>query len=166
VAHVPLDVHLMVANPDAYLADYVAAGAAILTVHAEVLPHLHRTIAAIKALGAQAGVAINPSTPVSALDEVIGDLDVVLVMSVNPGFSGQRFIPQTLDKIARVRRLLDARSGAAQIEVDGGVDITNIRSVVAAGATVVVAGHAVFGDGDPARAVRALRAAAAGAADA
>lgn len=166
VARVPLDVHLMVANPDAYLADYVAAGAAILTVHAEVLPHLHRTVGAIKALGAQAGVAINPSTPVSALDEVIDDLDVVLVMSVNPGFSGQRFIPHAIDKIRRVRDLIAARGATAQIEADGGVDLTNIASVVAAGASIVVAGQAVFGDGAPERAVRALRAAAAGVVDA
>ena len=160
VARVPLDVHLMVSNPDAYVAAFVEAGAAVVTVHAEVLPHLHRTIAAIKECGARAGVAINPSTPVTLLDEIIGDVDVVLVMSVNPGFGGQRFIPGAIDKIRRVRRLLDARGSAAAIEVDGGVDLTNIAAVVAAGATIVVAGNAVFGHGAPGEAVQALRAAA------
>ena len=161
VATVPLDVHLMVTNPDVYLQAYVAAGASLLTVHAEVLPHLHRTIAAIKELGAQAGVALNPSTPVSVLEHVAADLDFVLVMSVNPGFGGQTFIPRSLDKVRAVRELLTRTGSAAFIEIDGGVDLTNIAAVAAAGVSVVVAGQAVFGHGDATAATRALKAAAA-----
>ncbi len=164
VATRPLDVHLMVANPDQYLKAYVDAGATMLTVHAEVLPHLHRTIAAIKELGAQAGVALNPSTPISAIEEVAADLDYVLVMSVNPGFGGQSFIPHALDKVRRVRALLDRAGRGAFVEIDGGVDLTNIAAVVTAGVSVVVAGNAVFGQGDAAAATRALKLAANGAA--
>ena len=160
VARVPLDVHLMIANPDPYLRAYVEAGASMLSVHAEVLPHLHRTVAAIKELGAKAGVVLNPSTPVSVLENVAGDVDFVLVMSVNPGFGGQRFIPRALDKIRAVRAMLDAAGTGAFVEVDGGVDLTTIAPVVEAGATVIVAGHAVFGQLDAAAAVRSLRAAA------
>ena len=160
VARVPLDVHLMIANPDRFLATYVEAGAAILSVHAEVLPHLHRTVAAIKELGAKAGVALNPSTPVAQIEDVAADLDVVLVMSVNPGFGGQRFIPHTATKIRRVRELLDRTGSRAEIEVDGGIDLDSIGAVVDAGATLLVAGQAVFGHGDPTAAVKALRRAA------
>ena len=160
VATVPLDVHLMVSNPDPYLAAYVQAGASMLTVHAEVLPHLHRTIAGIKELGAQAGVALNPSTPVTAIEEVAADLDFVLVMSVNPGFGGQTFIPRALDKVRAVQDLLTRRGSAAFVEIDGGVDLSNIAAVVAAGVSVVVAGHAVFGHGDATGATRTLKAAA------
>ena len=160
VARVPLDVHLMIANPDPYLKAYVDAGASMLSVHAEVLPHLHRTVAAIKELGAKAGVVLNPSTPVSVLENVAADVDFVLVMSVNPGFGGQRFIPRALDKIRAVRAMLDAAGTGAFVEVDGGVDLTTIGPVVEAGATVLVAGHAVFGQPDAAAAVRSLRAAA------
>ena len=160
VAKVPLDVHLMIANPDDYLKAYVVAGAAMLSVHAEVLPHLHRTVAAIKELGAKAGVALNPSTSITAIEDVAADLDVVLVMSVNPGFGGQRFIPHTIAKIRRVRELLDRTNSRAAIEVDGGIDLETIGEVVAAGATLLVAGHAVFGRGDPTAATRALRRAA------
>jgi ribulose-phosphate 3-epimerase len=162
VATVPLDVHLMVANPDPYLKAYVDAGASLLSVHVEVLPHLHRTVAAIKELGAQAGVVLNPSTPVSVLDDIAADVDFVLVMSVNPGFGGQSFIPRTLQKIRAVRSLLTRVGSGAFIEVDGGVDAGNIGEVAAAGAGVIVAGHAVFGQPDAAAAVRALRAAANG----
>ena len=160
VATVPLDVHLMIANPDQYLKAYVEAGASLLSVHAEVLPHLHRTVAAIKELGAKAGVALNPSTPITAIEDVAADLDVVLVMSVNPGFGGQRFIPHTTVKIRRVRELLDRTNSRAAIEVDGGIDLETIGEVVAAGATLLVAGHAVFGHGDATAATRALRQAA------
>lgn len=161
VATRPLDVHLMIADPDRYLEAFVEAGAAMLSVHVEVLPHLHRTLGAIKALGAQAGAVLNPSTPVSALEEVAGDVDFVLVMSVNPGFGGQRFIPASLGKIRRVRALLDGAGNPAPVEVDGGVDLHIVRPVVQAGAAILVAGHAVFAGGDPAGAVRALREAAA-----
>jgi ribulose-phosphate 3-epimerase len=161
VARVPLDVHLMIDNPDRYLAAYVEAGASMLSVHAEVLPHLHRTIGAIKALGAKAGVALNPSTPVSALEDVAGDVDFVLVMSVNPGFGGQTFIPRALDKVRAAKALLDRAGTGAFVEIDGGVDLTNIARAAGAGATQIVAGHAVFGQPDAAAAVRALRAAVA-----
>ena len=132
----------------------------MLSVHVEALRHLHRTIHHIKSLGAGAGVAINPATPVSSLEEIAGDVDHVLVMSVNPGFGGQTFIPRSESKIQAVRALLDAAGNRAPIEVDGGVDQGNIGRLVAAGASIFVAGHAIFGDGDPAGATRRLRAAA------
>jgi ribulose-phosphate 3-epimerase len=157
VATRPLDVHLMITDPDRYLEAFVEAGAAMLSVHVEVLPHLHRTLDAIKRLGAQAGAVLNPSTPVHALEEVARDVDFVLVMSVNPGFGGQRFIPGSVDKIRRVRALLDRAGSAAPIEVDGGIDRDTIRGVVEAGASILVAGNAVFGGGHPEAAVRALR---------
>jgi len=160
VASRPLDVHLMITDPDRYLEAFVAAGAAMVSVHVETVPHLHRTVGQIRALGAQAGVVLNPSTPVAALHEIASEVDFVLVMSVNPGFAGQAFIPSTLDKLKRVRRLLDDTGSAARIEVDGGIDASNIGDVVSAGATIVVAGHAVFGGPDPAAATSALRAAA------
>ena len=160
VARRPLDVHLMIEDPDRYLEAFVEAGASMLSVHVEVLPHLHRTIQAIKRLGVQAGAVLNPSTPVHAIEEVAGDLDFVLVMSVNPGFGGQRFIPGSVDKIRRVRALLDRAASRAPIEVDGGVDLETVRSVVSAGAGILVAGNAVFGTGNPEAAVRALREAA------
>ena len=157
VATRPLDVHLMITDPDRYLEAFVEAGATMLSVHVEVLPHLHRTLDAIKRLGAQAGAVLNPSTPVHALEEVARDVDFVLVMSVNPGFGGQRFIPGSVDKIRRVRALLDRAGSAAPIEVDGGIDRDTVRGVVEAGASILVAGNAVFGGGHPEAAVRALR---------
>ncbi len=160
VARVPLDVHLMVDNPVPFLETYIKAGAAMVSVHAEVSPHLHRTIDAIKQLGALAGVAINPGTPVAVLEDVAADLDFVLVMSVNPGFSGQRFLPRSLDKVRAVRALLQRAGGRGFIEVDGGIDLSNIAEVAAAGASVVVAGQAVFGRGDAALNTSALKAAA------
>lgn len=160
VTRVPLDVHLMIENPDRYTEAFVKAGAARLSVHVEALPHMHRTLQFIKSLGAKAGVAINPSTPVSAIEEVAGDLDHVLVMSVNPGFGGQTFIPRSESKIQAIRALLDAAGNPAPIEVDGGVDRTNIARLVAAGASMFVAGVAIFGAADPAAATRELRAAA------
>ena len=162
VAKVPLDVHLMIEDPDRYVEDFIRAGAAMLSVHLEVLPHLHRTIQYIKSLGARAGVAVNPSTPVSALTEIAGDVDHVLVMSVNPGFGGQTFIPRSESKIRAVRALLDEAGNPAPIEVDGGVDRTNVARLAAAGASIFVAGVAIFGTPDPAAATRALRAAAGG----
>jgi ribulose-phosphate 3-epimerase len=164
ITSVPLDVHLMISEPDRYLEAFVAAGATLVSVHAEVLPHLHRTLQAIKALGARAGVALNPSTPVTAIEEVAGDVDFVLVMSVNPGFAAQRFIPRAVRKVAAVRALLDAAGSAAPIEVDGGIDLTTAPLVVAAGARILVAGNAIFGAADPVEALRALRAAGAAAA--
>ena len=159
----PLDVHLMIDNPDQYIDDFAAAGADMISVHVEVLPHLHRTIAQIRKLGKKAGAVINPSTPVGALEEIAGDLDFVLVMSVNPGFGGQTFIPNSLDKVRRVRDLLNARGSSAPIEIDGGIDVSNAAAVVAAGASILVAGNAIFGTRDAEAATRALRAAAVGA---
>lgn len=160
VATVPLDVHLMLQDPDRFLEAFAEAGAAMISVHVEVLPHLHRTIQRIRELGVKAGVAINPSTPVVALEEIAEDLDHVLVMSVNPGFGGQTFIPRTESKIEAIRALLDRRGSRAPIEVDGGIDRGNATQVISAGAEILVAGNAIFGSPDPARATRELREAA------
>lgn len=160
VATVPLDVHLMLQYPDRFLEAFVEAGAAMISVHVEVLPHLHRTIQRIRELGVKAGVAINPSTPVVSLEEIAEDLDHVLVMSVNPGFGGQTFIPRTESKIEAIRALLDRRGSRAPIEVDGGIDRGNAARVISAGAEILVAGNAIFGSPDPARATRELREAA------
>lgn len=148
VTTLPLDVHLMIMEPDRYLDAFVDAGASMISVHVEVLPHLHRTITQIKKLGAKAGVVLNPSTPVVAIEQVAGDVDFVLVMSVNPGFGGQVFIPNTPAKIRAVRAVLDrAGNTRAPIEVDGGVDLTTVTAVVEAGAEWLVAGNAIFGGG-------------------
>src|SRR5687768_5070227 len=163
VAKVPLDVHLMIEEPDRFAEDFVRAGASMLSVHVEVLPHLHRTIHYIKSLGAKAGVALNPATPVSAIEEIAGDVDHVLVMSVNPGFGGQTFIPRSESKIQAIRALLDRAGNRAPIEVDGGVDASNAARLVSAGATILVAGNAIFSSPDPAAATRELRVAAAAA---
>jgi ribulose-phosphate 3-epimerase len=166
VATVPLDVHLMIADPDRYIEAFVEAGASMISVHAEVLPHLHRTLHFIKGFGVKAGVALNPSTPVVALEEVAGDVDHVLVMTVNPGFGAQTFIPRSESKIKAVRELLDREGNAAPIEVDGGIDTATAPRVVAAGARILVAGHAIFSAPDPGQAIRDLRAAATAAASA
>jgi ribulose-phosphate 3-epimerase len=163
IATVPLDVHLMIEEPDRYIDAFAEAGAAMMSVHVEVLPHLHRTIDAIKKLGVKAGVVLNPATPVAALHEIAADVDYVLVMSVNPGFGGQTFIPRAESKVREVRALLDAAGNRAPVEIDGGIDRHNIARVVAAGARVIVAGSAVFNTPDPERAVRDLKAAALGA---
>jgi len=158
ITKLPLDVHLMITDPDEYIEAFAEAGAASLIVHAEVLPHLHRTLSAIRSLRCRAGVAINPSTPPSAIQEVVGLADQVLVMSVNPGFGGQSFIPESESKIQRVREMLDRAGSRADIEVDGGVDASTVQRVVSAGATILVAGAAVFGTPDPEAAARSLRA--------
>ena len=160
VAHVPLDVHLMITDPDRYLEAFAEAGAAMISVHVEVLPHLHRTVQAIQALGLQAGVALNPATPLAALEQIAGDVDHVLVMSVNPGFGGQTFIPRSESKVREVRALLDRAGSRASIAIDGGIDHQNVARVVAAGARVIVAGSAIFHAADPERATRDLKAAA------
>ena len=159
VAKIPLDVHLMLDNADEYIQAFVDAGAARVTVHVEVLPHLHRTIQFIRKCGAKAGVALNPSTPVATLDEIAGDVDQILVMSVNPGFGGQAFIPRSVAKVTAVRTLLDAAGNDASIGVDGGVDLGNAARLAAAGADILVAGHSIFGGGAAERATRELRAA-------
>lgn len=160
VATVPLDVHLMIDAPDRYLEAFAQAGAAILTVHVEAVPHLHRTVTAIKALGMRAGVALNPATPIGTIEEIAGTLDLVLIMSVNPGFGGQSFIEHSVDKIRRTRALLDRARSRAVIEVDGGIDDSNAGRVVGAGAEILVAGQAIFGSGAPEQAVSQLRTAA------
>lgn len=143
---VPIDVHLMIENPDQYLTAFADAGADLITVHAEACPHLHRTVQRIKELGVRAGVALNPATPLSAVEEMLPELDLVLIMSVNPGFGGQAFIPSSTEKVARVRAMIEAcENNTIEIEVDGGVDAKTAPGLVAAGATVLVAGSAVFG---------------------
>jgi ribulose-phosphate 3-epimerase len=160
VATRPLDVHLMIEDPDRYIEEFVAAGASMVSVHVEVVRHLHRTVSLIRKLGAKAGVVINPATPAGSLEAIAPDVDFVLVMSVNPGFSGQSFIPHSLEKLRRVRSVLESAGSSALIEIDGGIDQTNVSDVVAAGANILVAGQAIFGSGDPEAATRALRASA------
>ena len=153
----PLDVHLMIEAPERLLADFARAGATFLTVHAEACPHLHRTVQHIRELGMRPGVALNPATPLEVLDYMLPELDLVLVMSVDPGFGGQAFIPFALEKVAELRRRLDACRSAAELEVDGGVKLDNCRDVARAGATILVAGSAVFGTPDPRGAVLKMR---------
>jgi ribulose-phosphate 3-epimerase len=160
VATRPLDVHLMIEEPDRYIDDFIAAGASMVSVHVEAVPHLQRTITHIRKLGARAGAVLNPSTPAGMLEDIAGDLDFVLVMSVNPGFGGQEFIPHSIQKLERVRGVLDAAGSKAVIEIDGGIDTANAAQVVAAGASILVAGHAIFGNGNAEAGTRALRAAA------
>jgi ribulose-phosphate 3-epimerase len=153
----PLDTHLMITEPGIYAEQFVAAGAAMVSVHVEADPHLNRTLTAIRQQGAQAGVAINPATPLVALEEALAFADYVLLMSVNPGFGGQKFIPTSLDKVRRLRRMIDERGLQTRIEIDGGIDRHNIAEVAAAGAEIIVAGSAIFNESDPAQAVRHLR---------
>jgi ribulose-phosphate 3-epimerase len=153
-----VDTHLMIAEPGRWAEQFVEAGARMVSVHVEADPHLHRTLSAIKAKGAQAGVAINPATPLVALEEALPFADFVLLMSVNPGFGGQKFIPTVLAKLRRLRRMIDERGlKNVRIEIDGGIDLTNIGEIAAAGAEIIVAGSAVFGATDPTQAVRELR---------
>ena len=148
VTQLPVDVHLMIENPDQYIEDFAKAGSTFLTVHPEACCHLHRTIRAIKDLGVKAGVSLNPATPLSAVEWVMEDVDLVLVMSVNPGFGGQKFIPQALQKIRDLKSMISARKLNAIIEVDGGVNQATIQSVSEAGANAFVAGSAIFGSPD------------------
>ncbi len=141
----PLDVHLMIEHPERYVSQFVQAGADIITVHVEATPHLQATVRAIKESGARAGVSINPPTPIVAVEEFLRHVDLVLVMSVNPGFGGQPFIPETLPRIARVRKIIDDRGLRAELEVDGGINPDNAADVVRAGADVLVAGNSIFG---------------------
>jgi ribulose-phosphate 3-epimerase len=155
----PLDVHLMVEAPERYLDDFCAAGASGLTVHVETCPHLHRTVQQIKELGCWAGVTLNPSTPATSLEEILPYVDLVLVMTVNPGFGGQSFIEGMLSKIRRVRAMLDGMGSEADVEVDGGIDPETAPRVIEAGANVLVAGSAIFAAGGIANAIARLRAA-------
>lgn len=157
VATKPLDVHLMIVEPEKYVEAFVKAGADVLTVHQEASPHLHRTLQQIRHAGAKPSVVLNPGTPLVAIEEVLGDVDMVLLMSVNPGFGGQSFIESTVDKVRRLRAMLDARGLDVDIEVDGGINAQTAKRVVDAGATVLVAGSYVFGAKDYAKAIQSLR---------
>ena len=158
VTDLPLDVHLMIEDPDAYLEAFAEAGAHVITVHQEACVHLHRTVHRIRELGVKAGVALNPATPVETLSDIVAELDLVLIMSVNPGFGGQSFIPASTARVSRTRSLLERAGSEAELEVDGGVDAENARELQAAGATVLVAGSAVYRHPDgPAAGIRAIR---------
>jgi len=152
-----LDVHLMIIDPDKYIEDFKKAGAGSLSVHYEVCKNLHRTIQAIKHNGMKASVAINPHTPVSALEDIINDVDIVLVMSVNPGFGGQKFIQHTFDKVLRLKQLIIDSSSKAKIEIDGGVDLDNALPLIRAGADILVAGNTVFSSPNPREAIKFLK---------
>ncbi len=154
----PLDVHLMVVEPENYFDDFAAAGATGLTIHAEAAPHLHRQLTRIRELGCLAGVALNPATPLTAVCEVVPEIDLLLVMSVNPGFGGQKFIEYSIDKVRRARQMLDEANSKAALEVDGGINRETIERVFAAGADTFVAGNAVFSAKDPKGEIAALRA--------
>jgi ribulose-phosphate 3-epimerase len=155
----PIDAHLMISEPGRYAQQFVEAGAKMVSVHVEADAHLHRTLAAIKAAGAQAGVVVNPATSLESLSDVLQFADYVLVMSVNPGFGGQKFIDASVKKVSRLRNMIRERRLTTRIEIDGGIDQENIAAVVAAGAEIIVAGSAIFGTSDPEAAVRDLRAA-------
>jgi ribulose-phosphate 3-epimerase len=154
----PLDVHLMIVQPERYVEAFRKAGAHIITVHAEACPHLHRNIQQIRGLGAMAGVAINPHTPVSALDEIIADIDLVCMMSVNPGFGAQKFIERTYEKVRQLREMILRRESRARIEIDGGVNLQNALPLLQAGADVLVAGHFVFSAKHPLAVISQLKA--------
>jgi ribulose-phosphate 3-epimerase len=153
----PMDVHLMIVDPDRYVEAFRKAGAEILTVHYEACPHLHRTIQHIKDNGMKAGVSLNPHTPVSLLENVLEDIDVVLLMTVNPGFGGQKFIEKSFKKVAELRKMIDSRGAATLIQIDGGVDTTNAKALYDAGADCLVAGSAVFKSKDPLLTITALK---------
>jgi ribulose-phosphate 3-epimerase len=153
----PLDVHLMIVDPDRYIERFKKAGAFCISVHYEACNHLHRTLHAIRDLGAKAGVVLNPHTPVRLLEDIIRDVDLVLIMSVNPGFGGQKFILQSISKIEELSALIRATNSNALIEVDGGVDLQNAKSLLNAGVNVLVAGNTIFSSSDPAETIRQLK---------
>lgn len=153
----PFDVHLMIVEPDRYISEFAKAGADIITVHYEACTHLHRSVQLIKSVGCKAGVALNPHTPVSLLKDILSDLDLVLVMSVNPGFGGQKFIPQTLNKVAELKEMALLSNPDLIIEVDGGVGMQNIGTLIQAGADAFVAGNAVFAAADPSQMIADLK---------
>jgi len=157
VTKLPLDVHLMITNADAFISEFAAAGADYLTVHVEACPHLHRTVQSIKERGVKAGVTLNPATSLTTLEEIVADVDLVLIMSVNPGFGGQKFIPSSLKKITSARQLIDRAQSRALLEVDGGVKVDNAAQVLDAGADILVAGSAIFESQDYAATIAAMR---------
>ena len=157
VTKLPLDVHLMITNPDAFIPEFATAGADYLTVHVETCPHLHRTVQSIKERGVKAGVTLNPATSLDTIEEILGDVDLLLVMSVNPGFGGQHFIASVLDKIARARLLIDRTHSHAALEVDGGVKVENAADIIRAGADILVSGSAIFSSRDYGATIKAMR---------
>lgn len=157
IATKPLDVHLMIVNPDQYIDTFKAAGASTLTVHYEACTHLHRTVSKIKSAGMKASVCLNPHTPVHLLEDIIGDLDMVLIMSVNPGFGGQSFIENTYEKVRKLRALIDAKNPSCLIEIDGGVNYETGKKLLEAGANVLVAGSFVFGSDDPTNTISEMK---------
>lgn len=157
VTQLPLDVHLMMTNPDCFIQEFAEAGANYLTVHVEACPHLHRTVQSIKERGVKAGVTLNPATSLSTVEEILGDADLLLIMSVNPGFGGQQFIPSVLQKIERARQLIDRTGSHAVLEVDGGVKVDNAARIIQAGAEILVAGSAIFCSDDYRATITALR---------
>ncbi len=157
VAKKPLDVHLMIIQPDKYIQDFKDAGASILSVHIESCQHLHRSLQSIKKAGMKAGIVLNPHTPVNSLEDIINEADMVLLMSVNPGFGGQKFIVQTLDKISRLKEMILRKNLTTLIEVDGGVDMNNAKSIVSAGADILVAGNAIFKAANPPEMIKLLK---------
>jgi ribulose-phosphate 3-epimerase len=160
VTQLPLDVHLMMTNPEDFIHEFIKAGSNYLTVHVETCPHLHRTIQSIREEGVKAGVTLNPATPLSSVEEILGDVDLLLIMSVNPGFGGQNFIPSVLDKLRRARKMIDERGEQVELEVDGGVKIENVTAMAHAGADIFVAGSAIFNSKDYKDTIQKMRAAA------
>jgi ribulose-phosphate 3-epimerase len=158
----PIDVHLMIENPDNFIARFAEAGASMISVHPEATYHLQRTLSSIRQAGCKAGVVLNPATPLSMIEEVMNDIDYVLIMSVNPGFGGQKFIPSSFDKLRRLRRMIGAHGASAKIEIDGGINTENAADVVASGAEILVAGSAIFSAPNPAEALRKIIKAATG----
>jgi ribulose-phosphate 3-epimerase len=154
--NLPIDAHLMIENPDNFIGAFARSGANMISVHPEATYHLHRTISYIQQAGCQAGVVLNPATPLAMIEEIVADVDYVLLMSVNPGFGGQKFIPSSLDKLRRLRDLIRMKFSRARIEIDGGIGPDNAAQVVAAGAEILVAGSAIFGSDDPAEALKKL----------
>ncbi len=157
ITKLPLDVHLMIENTDNLIPEFIKAGSDILTVHVEACTHLHRTLQSIKDKGIKAGVALNPATPLSALDSILEEIDLLLIMSVNPGFAGQRFIPGVLNKISDARKMIEKKGVKLEIEVDGGVKTENVSDIASAGANILVAGSAIFESADYARTIREMR---------
>ncbi len=159
VTRLPLDVHLMMTNPEDFIHDFIKAGSNYITVHVETCPHLHRTIQSIKEEGVKAGVTLNPATPLASVEEILGEVDLLLIMSVNPGFGGQSFIPSTLEKLRRARKMIDQRGLNVELEIDGGVKVENIAAMAQAGADIFVSGSAIFHSKDYKDTIQKMRAA-------
>ncbi len=157
VARRPLDVHLMMTNPDDFIPEFVEAGSDYLTVHVETCPHLHRTIQSIKEKGIKAGVTLNPATPISSVEPILSEVDLLLIMSVNPGFGGQKFIPSVMDKIKAARKMIDVQGLKVELEVDGGLKVDNVGAISSAGADIFVAGSAIFGSKDYKQTITKMR---------